>query len=274
MGGSGAWFGKIELNPSRVIDEGGIGLASVEDLASVVEGVWEASSEWLEPGCDVGSARVKRVDVACDFEAVESPAFFVRGLLPLRRKWAREQFVYHNPALNKAETLWVGSGAGGVRLYDKAECVRNGGGAGDELAYRRRCKEAEGVLRWEVEARGDWLAKMADIRRVGDVSDDRLRGLTHNRWEWSSMGTEVTGTDAVVERVMAAGLTPTVEAGLLGWIVLTAKGVHRPRNKRTSSRYLQLCHELGIMLTPDVFQDDKAPGRSLDFETGRERVAA
>jgi hypothetical protein len=276
------WMGKIEANPSRLDDPDGCGLLPLGESLPAAGRMWALAlaGTGLQPRSSLESARVRRVDVARDFRGIGRPSFFVRGLLNVRRRHARRSFLYANPQAGNAETLWAGSGTGGCRLYDQHEAYA---GKGAPI----------GAMRWEVEARGGWLDAVG-LRSVGDLGDDlALRRLARTRWEWSRMGTEVTGTASVVEAVeglvcrcprgehgrrecgCGRPLTAAKADRLLGQLVREALGVARPVATHTASEYEAVKRRLGIVPSADLFAAEgcaRVAGR-LDFASGCEVAA-
>ncbi len=275
----GEWYGKVEANPSRLLDPEGCSVAPLESLHDCAERMVTAGSELVSPRVDWDEARVSRVDVARRFHGVRSPGFYVRGLLNIKRPYARRSYVYADPARLSAETLAVGSGAGMVRLYD-------------EHAAHAAQGSPEGSLRWEVEARGDWLARGARELTVGRLDAVRLRRLAEQRWEWSGMWREVRATVDVVEAVERLvcrhprgergrrvcgcdGLTRAVADRLLGQMVREALSVAGRQSRTTDADYESLKRRLGIVPSADLFAGGttvSVAGR-LDWESGTELAA-
>ncbi len=257
------WWGKVELNPSRIFDPGGYGLASISQLRPAVEGVAAAAGALLEPeDRDVGGWSVKRLDVARDFGGVEAAPTLIRALAPIHRPWARRNLVHADPSRLGAQTLMVGSGAGVVRLYDKH--AETSGVA------------PEGSVRWEAECRSGWLSAYGGVKRLDDVNDERAGVLARDRWEWSQMGAEVAGDlSRLVDRVRASDLTVREQAGFLGWLVMQAAGeAWVPGSRTTLAKYRRVQRQLGIAAPTDLVTTG-AVVRRLDWDTGREvlRVA-
>lgn len=248
-------WAKIEFNPSRVVDPDGHSLCPVVELPGAVALVVNQAAEVVGVPDEVGEMRVKRIDVARDFTGVDRPDFYVRGLGPVKRPWARRNGVYFDPSRNGAQTLHVGSGAGSVRLYDKD--AESGG-------------NAPGVLRWEVEARASWAQNYGGMKVLGDVSTETVGRLAANRWEWSAMGVEVTATERVLEAVQRSGLTPAKQRSFLGHLLLQAHGMASPLSNDTASEFNRLQRGLGVVLTPDT--DGAGFVGRLDWESGREVV--
>lgn len=278
----GKWWGKVECNPSRIVDPQGCSLAPLDSLDMVGDVLGDVVTRYLEPTCSWGEFGVKRVDVARDFQGVASPGFYVRGLLNVRRPYAKRTYLYADPARGNAETLYAGSGAGGVRLYDQ------------HAAYADR-GAARGAVRWEVEARGDWLAKVTGREGaplVRDLTPHAMMRLGRERWEWSGMGTQVDATVNVVEAIERMVCRCREVPGqrkcsdperhvqrakadrLLGMLVREAFGVGGV-DRMTTSRYRELREALGAVPTAELMGAAVVPvsGR-LDYDRGAEVLAA
>lgn len=245
------WWGKLEANPSRLIDPEGWGLATADQLPGTLQGMVIAAAEHLIASVPVSDFSVKRLDVAVDFRT-EHPSELVRGLGPVHRPWARRNLVHFDPSRSGAETLMVGSGAGLARLYDKWQ--------------ESKGKAPEGTLRFEVEARKNWCRQYGGIDQVGDVTAEALRLLAEDRWKWSAMGSELSGTEQVIEKVMRSGLSPTVQRGLIGHLLMESHGCAYPLAKSTAAKYRKIRKELGLVLDEHA---EKLTMR-LDWESGRE----
>lgn len=251
---------KIECNPARLADPEGCELLDPRLLGPAVDVMFRRAAELVEPACDPLDANVTRVDVARDFRGITSPSLLINGLGPIRRPWARRSFTYNDPGRANAETLFVGSGAGGVRLYDQHQAYADKGAP-------------EGSLRWEVEARRDWLAKCG-IRHVTDLDPVSVCRLAAERWSWSAMGTPVAGpvhaVDVLRREVAAGHLKAATAARMLGssvMHVLGGPGVSR----MTEYRYRKIAKELGVG-SAALWCNDKVARVTarLDFEAGTE----
>lgn len=256
------WWGKVECNPSRISDPEGVGLAGIEDLPVALGACELAANSCMDPAVDIDDWRVKRVDVARDFEGVEDPGRLIRGLVAIHRPYSRQNMVYADPKANRAETLMVGNATGRTRLYNKH--VESHGRA------------EEGVVRWETEAGRDWLHHLAEIHRVRDLSSEKLSLLARDRWEWSAMGVEVASSvGRLVRVVQAADLTERECLFFLGWLMCEAAG-QSPRglSRVTVAKYRKLQREIGIA-APSDFEGMVEVLSRLDWESGREvlRVA-
>lgn len=253
-------WAKVEFNPSRVADPEGYSLAAPEAVPAMIEEVIGlADGElFLRPeGASIEhDVRVKRCDVARDFEKVADVSARLGALAPVPRPWARRNLLHNDPGRRGAQTLMVGSGAGHVRAYDK-HAETDG-------------QAPEGTLRWEVEGRRGWLTNYGDIDRVADLTPEKLYGFAINRWEWSAMGSEVTTGNKVVELVAELDLTPARRRAFLGYLMEQAYGLPSSLAKQTASDYRRMQRELGLVLGPESFGVGGDVVVRLDFETGRE----
>ncbi len=256
---TGASRGKVEFNPSRVLDPDGWSLAPVEAVGSALVKVLGVASDMVSIPSDPAFVRLKRVDVARDFSEVESAPELIRGLGPIPRPWARRNNVHADPAAHGAQTLFVGSGAGGVRLYDKhAETV----GAAPP-----------GSLRWEVEARSAWLSNYGQMGCLKDLCSESLALLVSSRWPWSQMGADVvSGFGAVLLKVKRSGLSEREQDKLIAYLVRQAAGEGwSSAGSATLAKYRKVQRELGIVVDRESISAGSVT-RRLDFESGREVV--
>lgn len=254
-------MGKVEWNPSRVIDPEGWELASVgEALVTVgpavtavrqmMRPVWDDPREWS----------LKRIDVAKDFEGVDEAASLIRGLGAIHRPWSRLNQTHADPLRHGAQTLMVGSGAGVVRLYDKAAETKG--------------EAPEGTVRWEVEARA-WARDKGRMKMLGDLDGDSVEFLGQERFGWSGMGAEVAGS---MGRLVAAVvecdyLTGAQQRSFLGYLVEQSAGVQTSvSSKATLAKYRRLQRQLGIA-APSDFGAMLEVVRRLDWDSAREVVS-
>jgi hypothetical protein len=203
---------------------------------------------------------VKRLDVAKDFDDVEHPSELIRRLGLLPRRWCRMNATYADPKGNGAQTLYVGSGAGGVRLYNKHDETR-----GDA---------PEGTVRWETEARA-WARRYGEISFLGDVSVESVERLAQDRWEWSHIGAEIAESiGRLVKVVSQSGLSQAQENSFIGWLVKQAAGVDCSDTSRGHLGQVPQALaklELGIAAPADLGSMVEVV-RRLDWESGREVV--
>lgn len=261
--GTGAWWGKVECNPSRLRDPAGCSLLPLQELPLAAGAMWVAASRVMTPAVDIQNARVKRLDVARDFRGVSLPSVYVRGLAGIRRPYAKRLSVHADPARNSAETLTVGSGAGMVRLYDQHE------------AYASKGAEP-GSVRWELEARSGWLERVG-VERLGDLSVGAVESLARYRWEWSGMGSEVTGVAGVIDAVdrdVALGRMGDREANaFLGRLLRQSLGTAGPVSRATEFRDAAHARRLGVRPSSDLLDREVRVVGRLDYDSGREIAA-
>lgn len=254
-------WGKVEFNPSRVVDPDGCSLASVDVVVGCLGQVMIAAAGLVRPvDGDVSNFRTKRVDVARDFECVEASSALIRGLGSVHRPYSRRNMVFADPKHNGAQTLFVGSGAGGARLYDK-HAETSG-------------KAPEGTLRVEFESRSEWLKNYGGISTVADLSELNVGRLAVDRWEWSAMGAEVASTVGVVEVVIRSdfGLSDREKTMFIGWLVRqSTPHAFEPGSSATLAKFRRLQRELGIAVGPEALSSVGFVSR-LDWETGKEVV--
>jgi hypothetical protein len=248
----GGYIGKVEANPARVLDPDGWEGLDPSRLFEAVEKMGRTAGELVRPAGPIVEARVKRLDVCRDFET-DDPASIVRGLGPVHRPWSRRNLVHFDPARGGAQTLMVGSASGVVRLYDKHAETKG--------------KAPKGTLRWEVEARSQWAQRYGQMQQLGDITEDTVRELAEDRWNWSAMDRELSATEHIVDKVMRLDVSSTVKERLVGRLVMEQMGSAYPMSKNTATKYRRMVKDLGIALDPEA-----AGGRStrLDWETGRQ----
>jgi hypothetical protein len=252
------WWGKVEFNPSRIVDPKGFSLATVSQLRPSVDLVLGVVECLVEPAvASADEVRVKRLDLARDFGGVARTAALLSGLQTIHRPWAKKNAVFNDGSRNGAQTLLVGNKSSGVRLYDKTRETHGG--------------VPDGTVRWESQCRGEWLENYGSIKQLRDVNAETVGDLTMNRWEWSAMGHEVTGTEEAVERVMRAEwLTAAEQRGLLGWMLMASKGRETPMSTQTAAKYRHAARRLGVAINTETFDSGGGFTARLDWESGTE----
>jgi hypothetical protein len=258
-------WGKIETNPSRFGDPDGCSLLPVAGLPGAVGRMWEVAGGVMRPNCELGQARVRRLDVARDFRLEHvRPALLVSSLARVRRPYARWSGVWSSPSAGDAQTLHAGSGAGMVRLYDQHE------------AYAER-GAPEGSLRWEAEARRGWLGRLGGGIEDVDVlvhAGQRVERLALDRWGWSGMGATVAARAAVASRALdlveSGEMSAAVVRGCLGEWVLRSEGLASMTSPTTAARYRRFCEVAGLPADGDGDWLQGGSSVRLDFELGRE----
>jgi hypothetical protein len=261
IGATGQTMGKVEFNPSRIVDPDGYGVATLAEAKDAAGQVWAAAGELVAPAVPIDEAKAKRLDVTKDFGQVDQPANLIRGLAPIHRPWAKRNLVHADPQRHGAQTLMVGGGPGVVRLYDKWAETQG--------------KAPAGTVRWEAECRAAWLGQYGGMSRWADVTDQTVGQLARNRWEWSAMGAEVSGTSRVVDKVAASDLSEREQCMFLGWLVSQAAGKGwQPGSKTTLAKWRKVQRDIGVAVG-DLSDGQAGFVSRLDWDTGREvlRVA-
>ena len=134
-----------------------------------------------------------------------------------------------------------------------------------------------GSLRWEVEARGDWLGK-AGMSVVSRWNPARVSAMAQERWEWSEMGATVQGPRDVLD-VIRRGLTdgtirsPAMGYALAGYLLAESDGRMLPASKWTTNRMRAMARDLGVFLQASEEPAQVEVARRLDFAAGREVAA-
>lgn len=247
------WWGKVELNPSRVVDPGGHELLGPELLTDVMQGVVDKTSEWVVSSVSVPEMGVKRIDVARDFTDVDDATPMVRALAAVHRPYSRVNLLHADAQRNGAQTLMVGAkSAGLVRLYDQ------------HAAY----ESPEGSLRFEAECR-DWASRCGDVRKLHDVTRSSAMALAADRWKWSGFGVEVAGSlSTLLREVVASGVGAQQARGFVAWLLEQAGGVSLgAMSTSTLATYRRLQRSLKLAAPSDV-RSTVSVVRWLDFEKG------
>lgn len=255
--------GKVEMNPSRLADPGSWELHGAEAVPAAVDFAHERALSLVQPEAEQDEWKVSRVDVARDFRGVSDPSRLLRALAPIHRPYAKRNLVHADPSKFGAQTLMVGSGAGVVRCYDKHAETKG--------------KAPEGTLRYETEARSGWASQYGGIAKLSDLTAGSALALAWDRWNWSSLGAEVGGVAAIVQKVgTLTELSARQRAMFIGWALMEASG-QGWGSKQTLANMRRLQRRLGLAIAPDAdLHDSDGVVVHLDFATGREvvRVAA
>jgi len=252
--------GKVEWNPSKVVDPEGWELASVGEAVLSIGAAASAARQLMHPVWDDPREwSLKRIDVAKDFAEVEEAPTLIRGLGAIHRPWSRLNQTHSDPKRHGAQTLMVGSGAGVVRLYDK-HAETNG-------------EAPTGTVRWECEARA-WAKEKGHMKMLGDIDSDSVEFLGQERFGWSGMGAEVAGSLSRLVAVVSECeyLSSAEKRSFLGYLVEQSAGLGVASvSKNTLTKYRRLQREVGIA-APCDFGSMLEVVRRLDWDSGREVV--
>jgi hypothetical protein len=245
--------GKVELNPSRVVDPDGWTLHGHEAIAPALELASVLVEQACSPSAPTAEWNVRRIDVARDFADVDDVAGLLDALAAVHRPYAKVAARHAAPG-HGTQTLSVGSKAGKVRVYDKHAETEG--------------KAAPGTLRWETEARTDWLASYGGIDKVGTITPGALQTLANNRWEWSAMGIEVQTRQALMAKVVAyEAFTDREGAMFVGWLMMRGAGFDTVTGSAALSKFRRAERVLGVTAA-DVASLGSATVR-LDWDSGR-----
>jgi hypothetical protein len=250
-------FGKMEFNPSRIVDPKGFGLASLVETVDSLREIVRIADFLVVPmyASDLNSYRIKRIDLAKDFHSVNSTSALVRGLATFPRKHIKKNFVHADPVLGGAQTLTVGSNAGIVRLYDK---------------YVQAAGRVEpGTVRWEVQARTAWAKSYGGIRTLGDVTESNVTRLSSNRWEWSGMGSEVVRHLDVSEIAARLGIKEAEASTFYGWLIDRSLSSGWRPSPTTLAKFRKHQRELGVAFGLESLVSNAVSVR-LDWESATE----
>jgi hypothetical protein len=148
----------------------------------------------------------------------------------------------------------AGSGAGVVRLYDKF--AETGG------------QVPKGTVRFEAEGRA-WVQPF--VRHLAEVTSENVGLFATDRWDWSAMGVEVAvGLSDCIDRVSRSPESEAVQQRFLGWLMFQAAGRSVSLSNDAASKYRKMQRELGIVVSPELFEETSSCTRRLDWESGRE----
>jgi len=189
----------FELNPSRMIDPFGSGLATVDEALESIGHAWDIVKSHVTPVGEVSSSAVTRLDLARDFTGVREPAVYLQALALLDRPYQQDQQYWTDRHTGEVNSVRVGSKANFVRMYRK------------DLQAPRTVQP--GTIRWEWQGRSRRL-KDCGILTLGHLTSATVEQIAQERWSWSKAGTPVAVTSdpfAVFERL---GYSDTVAASL------------------------------------------------------------
>ena len=249
-------WGKAEWNPSRVLDPNGWGLCSLADLAGTIGQVSDIIFSSATPVLPLELWGVKRIDVARDFQT-RNPGHLLTGLMTVGRLYSKDLLLHINPYTFAPESLEVISGksSGRVSLYSK---------------HAETSVAPEGVLRWEVQARG-WAERYGGIKTVGDLNASNIAELAENRWRWSGMGARVVGRTSLAMAIDSLDMTELRKERILGRIwLLNTPGVPLKPSKIDVEVH-HLLRNLGMTLPGDWYDvTADRPESELDLARGVE----
>ena len=233
-------YGKIEFNPSRVVDPAGHRLATVSETIEALIAAVARVDLFVTPiyPDDLSALKIKRIDVAKDFSDVTSISGLLRGLSVFPRKWARKNMLHNDPLKGGAQTLTVGSSRGLVKLYDKFE--------------ESKGAVEEGTLRWEVQARQAWSQKFGGLFTAADISEPRIILLANDRWSWSGMGAEVVLQIGILDVAERLEVSERVAATFIAWLRDQGSASSWRPSFSTASKFRGFQRRLGVAIGPEA----------------------
>ena len=252
---------RLEFNPSRVE---GVNPCPFDRLPKALGRVLryvDAELGIAVQSEDAQRAVVKRVDVARDF-AVDDARRLIQLLTPLKRAYATRLQLHYDPNKLLVSGVVAGNKESHVKLY-----VREGRLANyPDLDW----------LRFEVQARGDWLKYLrADLpgrsNRITfqELTSETCSELLANRWAWSKFGTPYTADDGWWRQVRA-DLGQSKARALAGYMYGLVHQVDLGYKDDTNQTHLQ---RLGMPASAGLLPMPR--GRtmrlSLDSDTPRSR---
>jgi hypothetical protein len=239
----------LDINPSRLVDPDGYGLATETESIAAIGAVWPIVSGHVVPLKDLEEARVTRLDVSKDFTGAIEPDLLILGASRVHRPDQGVIKLYVNRTTGKAQSLAVGGKDNKVVLYNKH--VETGG------------RMPLGALRWEAQVRYEVL-KTFGIVKFGDITQDTVDHLAGVRWIWSKMSTPIIGTtrpggmaDVIDSAVVRANVAVDLER--------IALHGHRPASEYARRRLNDLIHENGM---PIRVLDDPGWTQRMEWTTG------
>jgi len=266
----------IEASLPKVAGDGNIEALTLSDSLDVVrELVAEVVRERVtidreRCGDPMRDAKVTRIDLPRDFDGVEHIPEVLDGLAGVSISGRVKKSRYADAECNRAETLWVGNGKHGGRLYDKAR---------ETARLLLGSRAPDGRLRFEAQLRstvltGVWARAVAGhVRQLGDLEEHKLRALRRASFERYGFDQEVSAMATVADRVWTAeGLSERQRREL--WCFLTMPGYQSRAARDVVRRYRQIARSLGV--TPHAAMSEAlCPLRvRLDYDNGKEVVRA
>ncbi len=259
----GDWLGTVELEVPRLYG-GSRGLCTAEEARGAVvdfllllarRGVLVPLCPHSEAGgcdaaCLLGRVQMRRVDISMDFADVKDSGAYVSLVQNTAQKGKPRRKARYPSGIHVG---WE-TGRYLVKVYDK---------------HLQAPKDAPvGTLRVEATLRASGLARCG-IRLLQDVEEQRIREAFVQAFTWAGLGGFVGGSMSASERINALKVSPTVKAGVLGWLYARSEGVTLGLSQVTVRGYEELARSVGLV-PGEPLRESVAPRRRLDLESGRE----
>lgn len=233
---------RVEFNPSRIARPAG-GLCRFDELEATFTEVLGFIDAQLGIGTspeDRDSAVVQRIDVARDF-AVDDGRALVQALFPLKRPRATKHSMYLDPKTAMVSGVVIGNRESHVKLY-----VRDG---------HHPDLPTKDWLRFEVQARGDWLQRLRDLKGgkglprspvlFSELTPEGCKRLLTERWIWSAFGTPYSTTEGWWQRTISKYGLETARA-LAGYLFSLEHGLDLQYAQGTLDDHQRRLRQLGV----------------------------
>jgi hypothetical protein len=206
---------------------------------------------------DIMRLRVNRLDVPRDFDNVEDIGNVLLSLACAPRAGRVHTHLHRRGASSHFQTLEVGNGSWGDRIYDKHEESRGQAPAGrmrNETQYR------------PARFRTAWCRQNGGaIHVVGDISEQKCWALTTATFMDVGFNQVICERDVALRRVLdLPGMDPTEKARV--WLLLCADAAGEDTDMPVTvvRDYRRLLRSMGICLSKEM----TGRTRRLDWMTG------
>ncbi len=242
----------VEFSAPKIAGHDNVVPLPLRDARPVADRVLDEASDFVE----WDTVNVNRLDVARDFTDVAELGPLLLGLSSVPVPGRKVRDLYRDPALGKAQTLFVRNKGGGCRLYDKGE--ETGLAAARD---RLRCEAQE--RRAGLRARG--------IERWSAMTDEDVYTVGAARFKWAGFGQAVATPDAAAWRVLrAVELTDGQRMQALGALMASRLGAWDAiGNKHRRSRLRRILEDTGAFCCDEVDEVVR-----LDYDDGLVREVA
>lgn len=246
--------------------------ASLNEVIDLTASIYNEARAWVTWSLPLEDLRIARLDSVRDFRGVHQIPDLLEGLrclsLPYRtptRGWDADSGMTLSLARGPRSRRWM------ARLYSKYD---------ERLRARPRSKsiedlerhatelqESEGVLRYELVARGDVL-KQRGLDRLGDLSDQRVVELNRHYFHRAGYGTEVGGATrlkAISEKAVMDGVGKEM-AKLRQMYMTEALGLPPTQCLRVRQDLRRLGRQYGLNIGDFLLSEKEAI--RLDYSAG------
>ena len=252
-------MGFVEFNPSRWLDPTGWSPAPLLQAQSVIGLVWESVSSVFEPTVDLSEAKVRRLDIARDFEGVSQPNHYLKRLDTNARAFRTLQRTHFVSGKNEGWTIQLTNASGKhIRLYDKHRQTRG--------------RAPEGTVRFEVELH-KWLTNNgSSIKTVPDITPEAVCRTARYWWNESRFGAPLTTPDEIYRHICGSlegkRNSASLAISVYGYYCRKQEGDETLDLSSSTRRYYEQTLRLA---EASLLRDGSSRStRALNLETGRE----